>query len=586
MDNSQASCLSRTITGSMRCMPVLAPLLYLFLLLLFPPHLNEDSLALAAALSWGEPSPHLIHIGYLLSYPMMVGRIIIPEIEWFTLSQIILNTISIGVFAYSVITPHRHESIGWREIMGLICIGCYIILSISHMYFPWTGCAGMVAGLLLMFKGVSQQLRIVCTLCGLLLVLLGGSMRYDSCPVLLPYVGMLFILFLIERQWKQLWVTVAAGVCIIGINTSQHLFANVSMWEPNAHHQSQNIITVNDARMRFCDYVDLHDEEKTQDYAALGLSQNDKELLSSFMYVIEQRSRPGWWEAIREVRDRHNSRIPHSFKDAWERISSPSIYRYLYLPQPRRYLAGKLLPLMLLLLLPLPRRWSDGRIWIFAATLAAIFAMMLIGRVNQQGTVSVYILAGGLLAGFIPRRKISSAWSKGIVLVLAATCCVSSAIKLHPLYSPLSPRFHDEEKTKLLTQEFSSHPEQIYIVLASAYSPYMWPTFTLKTSAFRVCPNAIPYGHWMYLMPSVQQHMNRAGIESDLTVLCHPEYRFVFGNENCMNLVLLYMEEHHGLHLRFVLEKRLGDDLGVYRIETVPDSDPSPQKLDNKPGEE
>ncbi len=554
----------------MRSIALIAPLAYLLLQLLFPPSMNGDALSLAAAACWGEPSPHLIYVGYLMSALIMGARMMVPGVEWFTVSQIALNALAIAAFAHCVLRRRQGEPLGWQGVLGLLYMLAYMVLSCIDLHYPWPGCAGMVAGFLLMLRGVDRGKASRFGM-GLLLLLLGASMRYDSCPVLLPFMGMLMLLFILTRRWKRLIPVLVSIVVVVAVHGIQPFFAEVSLWEPSARHAPQNLIHVNDARMRFCDYVDLHDAGKEADYAALGLSNNDKDMITHFNNALEQRSRPQWWESIRRVRDRGNERFPRSFAAAWERVRSESIYRYLYHDRPRFYLAMMSLPLLLLLILPFPRRWDDARPWVALAALGAVAAMMLVGRVNQQGCWAVVVSSCGLALGLMPRRPLGGMVPKVAACGMVAAACIWFGMLLAPLWSPFSLRYKDAARTAVLHREFAANPGRTYVVDWGVWVRDMLPLSSLRSAPFLASPNAVPVGNWMMLLPSVQQRLQEAGVESDCTVLLHPEYRFVrpLSADTEQGRELRYMEEHHGLRLHYVLEKALDDNLGVYRVEEL-----------------
>ena len=557
---------------------LIVPLVYVLLLLLFQPFTWIDNTCTAAASVWGEPSPHLIYVGYLLSYPMMWGRILFPQIEWFTAIQYLLYLVSITVLAHYTLR-HQWQRPGIKHIAGFALILYLTVLLFKRFYFPYVSCVGMASGLLLMLYG-SKRGKLSRIVWGCLLLLAGASLRYDSSPLVLLVAGILLNLYAIKKRWHQLGCILLACACGAGVYLLQPLLATVSTWEVSACHPAQNLIEINDARMRFCDYRDDSDMEKASAYEQLNCSKNDLMQLERFDTCLPQRSDSKWWKSMLDLRNRANDKYPRTLKLMWKRI------RFWYSQRILTPVMYTLLPL-LLLCFPFPRRWDDERIWLFTAYLAAILTLIVIGRVNTTSVIAILYLILPLMLFEMPDRPFKHRASLNVSLVLLCiilTLSVRSLIIPQAVYewragsrfSPLSANYWNPSLTHRIREECARHPDRQYFMPVHLWWRGCMPSSSLLSQSYLEWRNVFPMYCWTYLLPSIHQELHRRGVKSDLTLFFNPNYRYIINTadsfwttyyESISPHSLLFYIEHYGVQPKMIPELSLGENWWICRIE-------------------
>ncbi len=554
------SCLLLRITW-------LTPLLYITILLLFSPRLTVDNIALSAVCVWGEPSPHLLYVGYLLSYPLMWARMLCPGLEWFTLTQCLLIGISLTVLAHYILQPHWQQP-GWKQVAGLLFLAGFMVRSVTELYFPYVSAIGMAAALVMMLDAVRR--RTYSRLWwGLFLLLVAVSVRYDSSPVLLPFACSLACLFLVTRQWKLCGVAVLAAMCVTSVYVMQPLLANVSTWEPSAQHPPQNLIEMNDVRMKFCDYADPYDAEKRSEYDAMGFSANDQERLSGFNVSLEQRSCQQWWAELGRIRTRDNTRIPHTVQEVINRLTSRRSYGALfYAPGVVAALAGVVL---LLLCVPFPESWRDERVWIIAAAAGAAFMLVLSGRSNLTSVWTLSILCIGLMLAAVPHQPMTARWAYCVSLLLLMAGVVYYAGLMRPHWSVSRQDYCKPHLAEWVREECRLNPGRLYLCGDGSWLDMVVPRCSFLSAPYSECRNAMLIHHWIYILPQVHQELAARGYGSDLTYYLNPEYRYIFDKRvGLRKTTFHYYREHHGVLLHAVCEHDLDETYGIYRVEARP----------------
>ncbi len=560
---------SNLCTSFFRKANFILPLLYAILLCLFPPQWGFDSAAISVIASWGNPSPHLIYVGYLLSYPLMWARMLIPQAEWFSVFLYITSFLSIAVFSHCLVRCSK-AGVRWHNVTGLIVTLLYMILFIRSFAYSSCSSTGMAAGLILMLSHASWAKRKLFA-CAFLLFIFSASIRYDSSPVFIPLAGMLILYYTLVKQWEKMRITVCASICIMSIYLIQPLFANITLWGQPTSYPKQNLIHINNARMSFCDYGDPHDLSKQPEYERLDFSVIDRELLATgASCTLTRRAQPGWIEELGKLRRKDNPRIPQDAKTLFSRLRSP------YWTQ----LCIFALPLLLMAVFPLPRRCLSARFFVLTAGLVSYALLIIIGRVNFTGMLSILhlflaVMVWGLreesdlaLSPPLSTRCLYWLLLPGMLLIWLFSSILIP--RWSPFRHPHYPRCISSSSIAI-SEELKAHPENIYLMYIAEWFHRLIPCCPLRSIAYREHSNVLPILHWMWLTPSLHSELKNRGWGSDLSLPFRDNVRIIAKPNHYLIIPWVeYWKNHHNIHLELVEERSIDGGYKVYRLEVRP----------------
>lgn len=540
----------------------ICPLLYLLTTEVFQPYMEVDTVQISAAHVMGEPSPHFMYVGYIDGYLLMYLRQLCPSIEWFWVLLHLLNLIAIAIFSYCVIRC-KEGTPNWRNYVGLIVFLLFQVIMVRHMYYAYTACAATTAGFILLLHSVRHRSKTAMGI-GCVVFILGASIRYDA---IIPYCLTLGVLACVRKQWAILCVCViSAG--FIGLQCQcQTLMANVKIW--GEHTKDQNLVLLHQARMRFSDYPDAHDSEKSALYKAAGITDNDKVMISQGLIPLMPKCmQAGWLTEAARIRDIDNERIPHSIEAICQRLGGKDAANHLlqtfFLPYK-----GRLALLLFLLLFPLPCTWKDGRLWVGATAMASLLVLIVGGRYHALAVHSALIIPMALIVYETPVRSRANAllsrFPKTFFAALIAVILMSFG-GMARNFSPFSALYQTKSHFALIVEECQRHPENQYLCNCHDWRAMLLPHCTYFSAPYVKLNNLTYIATWSNSLPSMQSVWRDRG----LTLRNLPDFLVLTSYWNLdvtflPELFQLY-EEQYGVRLTLKEERALGGGLYVFRI--------------------
>lgn len=243
---------------------------------------------------YGKKSVYLIYSNIFYGYFLSPFYSYIPGINWYTIFQYVFNFISF--FVLSSIFLIKTEKYNKRLLRCLAAFSFLMIFAYQHYYWiQYTKSAYLIvlAGMILVFytlHDLNQSKRFL--FCGILLILFGSFVRFDSALVILAFAFMRCIYDLIieqklefdyrfiEKNFKYIATFSLILFLLFGFEISDKL-----IYKYGTESQKWNdYIEYNDLRTELLDFGIPDYEEYEQQYKKIGLSENDIKMLSSWCF--------------------------------------------------------------------------------------------------------------------------------------------------------------------------------------------------------------------------------------------------------------------------------------------------------------
>lgn len=156
----------------------------------------------------GVPDFHLVYINVIYGYVLTLLYGLLPAIEWYTLSFVVLHIVSMSVLAYCVLTtPNRAK---WECILWLVIL--YVLWARIIVALQFTTTAGLtcLAGCMLLLRE-SKQAR----WSGVVLVAVAALIRFMAAGL----VGLLMapiIVYTYRLNWRKYMAIIVLLAAVVG----------------------------------------------------------------------------------------------------------------------------------------------------------------------------------------------------------------------------------------------------------------------------------------------------------------------------------------------------------------------------------
>ncbi len=545
------------------------PIFFALSLLIYQPRFAVDTSVIASLATWGDSSADLIHVGYLLSYPLLWLRTLFPAVEWYTVVLYLIGFFTVVTWS-RLLVKSPTGTIGWKNLFSFALLLLFMVNFISSLYYHLAATACMASSLLLMLHAIKGRKWLTFSMASTLMVA-GASVRWDASPSAVPLFACLGLCFILNKKWKECATTILAAALVSAVYHIQPLFSNTHMWEPGLHASTQNLTHINTIRSSFCDYADPAHADKQQAYRDMGMSDNDIALLYDFAVYDERRSDSQWWEQLKVIRTQNNERLSLNPQILLKRIFAPAENTYLVWT-PFHLLRD--IPLMALSLLaftwiPFSIRCNDARYWLAAAMVADVLLMFAIGRVTIGGLWAVYLLGSPMILFFSPDTPLRShrqmLWMSSAVFLAV---CSAFFVCVRRSFSPFQIHYMEQKQHHAIMQECRQHPENVYFCNFKTWTHAVLPTSSLLSKPYKEPANIMLQWGWAFLSPAAHQELQKRGIGSDREFMLKENHRLITtnGTRSIRNMQIYHLE-HHGVHITPILEKMLDGGLQVYRFQ-------------------
>ncbi len=556
-------------------------LLYLLLLVLFPPNFRQyDNIFFTQVLMWGEPGVHTHCVSYFLMYPLSWIAALKPPFDPYTLFIFVLNGCTILLVARLLI--HTKESPRFSHIGACLLAVQLFYCPFLFVEFAVVSCAAMAAGLLLLIRA-SRRGKTLISWAAVLFILLAATLRFDSCILLFPF---LVIASCIEWMRGNKKILIYCGVALIGILTiysTQHTMAKTSFWG----NQEMDLSVVHHTRSSYLDYADVSSTEfqskKQARYDEIGFTPALKDLFVSWNFQTPLRKDNEWWSALYEIYQSHDYTTPEL---VWARLKQGADIAQQFLGSLFNlyYLAAIFLPVVLATFFSVAKegittglmRNSLGLLYL-VLFVVLVAALCYTGRINNGSFLSVYFSCFIFILFSISNTKLkisgyrNQALTCAVMLPLFAFLPYTQRSYISKLFSPLRASYANPELIALLEKEMKQTPDLYYFAFAQSYRSIAIPSNLFCASNIRRYDHFLPMGDWESCLPYYENMLLEAGYESDIDIITADNARFVHTKKypflDKIQKIVNYHNEINNSNLQIVLDKNLGDDCKIYRIE-------------------
>ncbi len=557
-------------------------LLYISILLLFPPYFNGyDNIFFTHALMWGEPSVHTVCISYYLMYPLSWIAAFKPAFDPFTVFVFALNGISLVLVARLLIQtkaqPQLSHYCGWLLVILLT------YMPILYFEFAIASSFSMAAGLLLLLK-TSRKKKIVLSLIASLYILVAASLRFDSCLVLLPLIGLAAAIEFIRGNKAFMLYSSVVAMGILIINTTQSHYTTADFWG----NEEMNLTIVHTSRCSLVDYKDISSSDfqkkKEAQYDAIGFTAPVRKLFFAWQFNAPLRGDNAWWEKIEKIRMSHDYTPLELQKVRLERalqsgraFISPLLHFYYIIVL--LYVAAVVIVITFWQHRVIHAVKKCAPFLLYTSLFFALFALLCYGgRINLTAYLSVFYVCFPLCVLSI--KEMSFSIDHRFLRLASYSCLFIVSIfipytqrkTIIKLFSPLEASYSYPSITQYLEKQMQQNPEMLYFAPAQLYRRLAVPSNLLLSENIDRMERFLPMGDWESCLPFYEQRLQRMGVENDLSLVTMKNARFVLTQKleprSGLQLLIDFYRDYYQIKLKAVLDSQLNDECFIYRVES------------------
>lgn len=243
----------------------------------YPKWAGADDFLISGILSGvsGESSPYVLVISYPLAVLLCVLEFYIPQLNWLTMLELFSVWSSFSVFIWILLKKKQWGAYFSAIFLPIIFeISLYLILN-----YTISACLLAFTGVFLVYYGSIVMHSKVGTIIGIILALLGSLLRFSCFFLVIPYVGIWFVMHLwtlrkeklrdIIKRESMFLVGVFSLLLLVLIGYAFHMFMYDKFDSSNNYRQ------FNQARAGAYDYL-LSDYKLNEEaFLEIGISYND-----------------------------------------------------------------------------------------------------------------------------------------------------------------------------------------------------------------------------------------------------------------------------------------------------------------------
>jgi len=432
----------------------------------FPPRYDTNDDAAMNAIAAGQlliskPDEHLLYTNVAIGLPLSWLYSAAPRVPWYGLYQLVTLGVSALVFAYVFIRINPT----WKQVaLTFIHFGVVVVPCLALIQFTKTAFLAVEAGAFLLLGPlfVGGKWPRWTTVAGMVLILLGAAIRFESFLLAALLMGPLGLAAFIRRppgcRWGRIAVIVAAGGAgaILLNYANQEYYARSPGWEK--FHEFNAL---------FGEFVNYHAVEYTPQtkpaFDAVGWDELDFRMLMNWFYVdrdkySEEKLRRILTEAPRQPPAPASSRTP----DRTPGIGPPS-YDGVGL---------------WVVLLPAAVLTGGSRSWLLPFGLFALgvlFALIIAGSFQYLPARVWFCLFCPAVAAavlfaegeFLPRTEVTAIAQK-LAVVAAVALLIWQAVQR---WEEWQARAEIQQLAEDALRSLDSKPDQLYVIWAAGF-PY------------------------------------------------------------------------------------------------------------------
>lgn len=507
----------------------------------------------------GVPDAHMMFSNIIWGWLLTPLYHLAPQISWYFWGQMLLCLGSYLALSYLM----SHELPASTAVLAIAAITAFTARDLYILpQFTKTAAAAIISGGLLFLWALLRHRRRAVVVCGALLAVAGTLVRFSSFFVALPFAGLYLIWAslhqLRQKAWSgkqvlwKLWLPSVALFAVIiacwGVDSAAY-----QMNEDYHYYRS-----FSQARSTIQDYSWCSYEECAQELSAIGLSENDYQMILEWDFADHRVFTLETMQQVAEIVTRHRAE------------SKPGILEALYMIKARQLHYPAAVLCVILGLLLIVTDWKRGWIPVLSAGLilgflvyfyrlgrwvyrvefsyffcaAALIACTLGQRIPRKVEKIAFVLAAALIAGWqLPKYLPDSGMAQ-----LERTAYrerVDGIFHYSWNYNPqkytcrVEPGKLRPEFLKLLRDD----PDKLYILdFATTIQSFYYDFGVMESSRACAPKNALYLAGVTEYHPSVQNYVAELGYENLMEALLEDSVYFVSNGSS--DMILQFFHEH------------------------------------------
>lgn len=502
---------------------------------------NDDTgMAALLAGAYGGGETHLVFTNIIYTLFLRIFYIVNSSINWYSLFQFIFTFISFTVIGYVLI-----ERIGKR--LGAVI---YIFLLVAfhtefYLLYQFTRVSTIcgISGYLLIFHSIEKRKYVKGTIVGCSMVLLGFLIRYSSSMAILPFAGMLGVVYtLFNKKYWPLYKKVHELLrYFVVFGTLFTLILTVILVDKAYYYSDpewKEYCEYNKLRAKLLDYGWPEPwpsyEQFSDEYAEIGISENDAIVYSTGILSDVDNLTEDRLEELLEFKQNHN-------------YFEFSVKEFLYYTYTYFINNGYIWMILLTILLYFILCKYKTRFTILIVFNCLIFAGIFIyyyyqNRIVPRAFVSTVFVAVCIILFCYQKENILLKKPNAIqTLIIGIVACFCSLVYVSPHYIELKNSRLDVNK---LYDILSSDKDSIYV---AGRDVFRWNYRYF--SAYKVIPkdfysNQINIGGWLSRTPTMNNHMKELGVDNLYLDLVEKNNMY-FYTDSFADIICTYLNEHY-----------------------------------------
>ena len=526
---------------------------------------TNDDFAIAAEIASGYPFVGFVSV-YLCRILMLIQKIF-PAANIFMISQLVMSFIAFTVIVKVILD--RQESV-LLSVLSLLLVLFYSMDHYGCMQFTKTSALLMTAGLIWIADTYLHERRVSCFILAFALYFIGVAYRQKGMFPSIAFVALFMLLWWLTNgkeffggrkplpEIGLVLIIVIAMLVPYGLDKASDA-ANAGTPELKAGRQYQA------ERVKVTDYPMLdYIEDNIGEYEAVGLDQNDLELIDRWFFDYDGAASYDNLKVINSINGPY-AEADKSVVKAVKRAVKRSLESVLARDKNGLHIIFVLLIVLYLLAERKPKIWM----YILALGILTVVLYTAVYYMKRVQYRAIYIADVNVTFWLMYIAAISGrAERKAPGNIVLAVTVLAVALSIPGQLSFLESRVSYNSsliEAPEVTEYLQAHPDSFYVmptVLNSQTQSYMTP---LKAPV--VAANLTDTGGWDTMTPYKLEQLRAYGIENPVRDLINNPDVYYFGDFKVKGLTEYYDKWYckEGEKAEFIKVDELADQ-GIYQI--------------------
>lgn len=500
------------------CIACIGTLIYIMLIGLLVPFVydiadDRSMMEIVSGQYLGSPDAHTIFQGFWYSLVLTKLYALLPNVDWYALSYIILQGICFSLIIYRLLNMQvSKKNKVWYIFSAVLAFAALGLSALVRLTFTTT--AAILGVTVIFWYMTAQEVKAVDFLVLFLLCFLVNQIRPAIFFMILPVCGILWIFRTYEEAGKKKWnLGIPAALAVI------FMFELLGNQMGYGSLEWKSYQEYNDSRSAVYDYEDYKFrpyEEMEAFYNQIGIEKKSRaRTLMNYNYTADDRITPGFFNAYIEAYEKEFPSKESVTGKSWR-----GARQYL-----NRVLSGEfhiqhILALILYAGLSVWYFWKKDWVRCWKVVLVALTQIVLWiyllyeGRIPERVIYSMnmmFLVTALLLFGEVMSHM--EIQKKNLIFAVLSICLgVCAVMRIKDIREQNLELSRHNRSVEALKQYCMEHPENFYFndvtsLAFSTYNVHLW-----QDEPYQM--NYMSLGDWMSYSPIWQEKLDQRGITS------------------------------------------------------------------------